>query len=101
MTPATGVQIIRASRLVDGTGAPAVRDPTVVFENGRIGKIHAGPAPDGGWPPGARTLDLRGHTLLPGLIDAHVHLVLPGDGTPFETSVREPGGHPPSGAWPV
>jgi imidazolonepropionase-like amidohydrolase len=77
---------------VDGTGAPAVRDPTVVLENGRVGKIYSGQAPDGGWPPGARTLDLRGHTLLPGLIDAHVHLVLPGDGTPFETSVREPDG---------
>ena len=84
--------IIRASRLVDGTGAPAVHDPTVVVENGRIRKIYAGPAPEGEWPPGSRTLDLRGHTLLPGLIDAHVHLVLPGDGTPFETAVREPDG---------
>ena len=92
MRPASGVWIIRASRLVDGTGAPAVHDPTVVVENGRIRKIYAGPAPEGGRPPGSRTLDLRGHTLLPGLIDAHVHLVLPGDGTPFETSVREPDG---------
>ena len=92
MQPASRGLIIRASRLVDGTGAPAVHDPTVVVENGRIRKIYAGPAPEGGRPPGSRTLDLRGHTLLPGLIDAHVHLVLPGDGTPFETSVREPDG---------
>ena len=92
MRPASGVLIIRASRLVDGTGAPAVHDPTVVVESGRIRKIYAGPAPEGERPPGSRTLDLRGHTLLPGLIDAHVHLVLPGDGTPFETSVREPDG---------
>src|SRR6516225_689810 len=90
--PASRGLIIRASRLVDGTGAPAVHDPTVVVENGRIRKIYAGPAPEGGRPPGSRTLDLRGHTLLPGLIDAHVHLVRPGDGTPFETAVREPDG---------
>jgi imidazolonepropionase-like amidohydrolase len=91
VSPASGDLIIRASRLVDGTGAPAVHDPTVVVQNGTIRKIYAGTASEGGWPD-TRILDLRGHTLLPGLIDAHVHLVLPGDGTPFETAVREPDG---------
>ena len=34
-------------------------------------------------------IDLRGCTILPGLIDAHVHLNLPGDGTTFEEAMRE------------
>jgi imidazolonepropionase-like amidohydrolase len=85
--------IVRASRLIDGTGGPPIERPTVVIQGGMIREIHAGgAAPKGDRPPGAPELDLPGHTLLPGLIDAHVHLVLPGDGTPFETSVREPDG---------
>lgn len=84
--------IVRASRLIDGTGAPPLANPTVAVRRGRIHGVYGGQAPRGDWPPGATELDLAGHTLLPGLIDAHVHLVLPGDGTPFETSVREPDG---------
>lgn len=84
--------VVRASHLIDGTGSPAVDHPTVVVHRGVIDAIHAGSAPPGAWPAAAPELDLTGHTLLPGLIDAHVHLVLPGDGTPFEDSVREPDG---------
>jgi imidazolonepropionase-like amidohydrolase len=41
----------------------------------------------------ADRIDLPGHTLLPGLIDAHVHLALPGDGSPFpEYAQGEPTG---------
>ncbi|HLW48200.1 MAG TPA: amidohydrolase family protein [bacterium] len=84
--------IVRASRLLDGTGRPPLSDSTVVVHRGCIHHIFAGPAPRGDWPPGTPVLDFPGHTLLPGLIDAHVHLVLPGDGTPFEESVRETDG---------
>jgi len=92
MPPLSRWQIIRAARLIDGTGAPPVSDPTVVIRDGRIHQVFAGVPPAGQWPPDAPVLDQRGHTLLPGLIDAHVHLVLPGDGTPFETTVQEPDG---------
>ena len=84
--------IIRASRLIDGTDALSIDRPTVVVHRGVIDAIYAGSAPRGNWPAETPELDLAGHTLLPGLIDAHVHLVLPGDGTPFEDSVREPDG---------
>ncbi|HLY21965.1 MAG TPA: amidohydrolase family protein [bacterium] len=84
--------ILRASRLIDGTGAPPLANPTVAVRGGRIHGVYGGRAPRGDWPPDAPELNLAGHTLLPGLIDAHVHLALPGDGTPFETSVREPDG---------
>lgn len=84
--------VVRASRLIDGTAAPPIQQPIVVVRRGMIDAIHAGAAPRGAWPADATELDLTGHTLLPGLIDAHVHLVPPGDGTPFEESAREPDG---------
>jgi imidazolonepropionase-like amidohydrolase len=84
--------VVRASRLLDGTGRPPLLDPTVVVHRGVLHGIYSGPAPHGTWPPGTPVLECPGHTLLPGLIDAHVHLVLPGDGTPFEESVRETDG---------
>jgi imidazolonepropionase-like amidohydrolase len=70
-------------RLIDGTGAPAVDDRTIVIEDGKItalGSSDSTPAPEN-----ARVLDLHGHTVIPGLIGMHNHLfyaVPPGD--PFE-----------------
>lgn len=47
----------------------------------RAGRIAALHRPGDGWraPDGVRVLSLVGHTILPGLIDAHVHLTLAGD----------------------
>jgi imidazolonepropionase-like amidohydrolase len=69
--------VIRAGLLVDGTGRPQVRDAAVWLDGGRV--AYAGPAaglPGAGGA--ARTLDLPGATVLPGLVDAHVHLVAGG-----------------------
>jgi len=69
--------ILRAPRLLDGTGAPPVPDAALLVEGGRI--AYAGPA--AGLPEGAGqvpALDFPGATLLPGLVDAHVHLVASG-----------------------
>lgn len=59
---------LRGATLVDGTGRDPVRDATVVVEDGRIASL------GGAVPRGSQVLDLTGLTLLPGLIDAHVHL---------------------------
>jgi imidazolonepropionase-like amidohydrolase len=59
------------ARLVDGTGAPAREAAAVLLEEGRIAGI--GAAGDSA-PEGATVVDLAGRTLLPGLIDAHVHV---------------------------
>lgn len=59
------------ARLVDGTGAGPVTDAVVVIRGDRV--IASGPAPTVVAPAGARVLDLAGATLLPGLINAHVH----------------------------
>jgi imidazolonepropionase-like amidohydrolase len=79
---------IRADRLLDGSGGPPVADPVVVAGETITG-VYQGTVPAGVLPEGATVLDYTGCTLLPGLIDAHVHLNLPGDGTPFEQVVAE------------
>jgi imidazolonepropionase-like amidohydrolase len=69
--------VLRAPRLLDGTGTPPVPDAALLTDGDRI--AYAGPA--AGLPEGAdrvQTLDFPGATLLPGLVDAHVHLVASG-----------------------
>ncbi|HET6763741.1 MAG TPA: amidohydrolase family protein [Longimicrobiaceae bacterium] len=69
----TGTVVLRAARLVDGTGAAPVRDGVVVVTGDRI--VAVGAASSVQVPAGARVYDLGDATLLPGFIDAHVHLV--------------------------
>jgi imidazolonepropionase-like amidohydrolase len=73
---------IAADRLVDGSGAPPIDGVEVVIREGRIVAIE--PARD---DSGATRY--RGATILPGLIDAHVHLSLPGDARPYEAMATE------------
>jgi imidazolonepropionase-like amidohydrolase len=65
--------LFRADRLIDGTGAPALEGAAVIVEGDRI--LDAGRAADIGIPLGALIIDApAGGTLMPGLIDVHVHL---------------------------
>jgi imidazolonepropionase-like amidohydrolase len=65
--PSNGAPIvIHADRVLDGKGK-VIAGGTVVVQNGKITKVQTAPA-------GAVTYDLKGMTLLPGLIDAHSHL---------------------------
>jgi len=69
---------IQAGRLIVDAAKPARGPSTVIVENGRISRIESGFTA----PAGAIVVDERSRTVLPGLIDAHVHLT--GDpGTPF------------------
>lgn len=58
-------------RVVDGTGAPALEDQTIVIENGRITSVT--PAAQARVPAGARTMRLTGHTVFPGFVGMHNH----------------------------
>jgi imidazolonepropionase-like amidohydrolase len=64
---------IRSARVVDGTGRTIDR-ATVVIRGDRIAAV--GPDRDLSLPRGTTKIDGRGLTLLPGLIDCHVHLCL-------------------------
>jgi imidazolonepropionase-like amidohydrolase len=58
-------------QLVDGTGAPARADQTVILRDTTIESV--GPAATTPVPPGARVLDLSGHTVMPGQVGLHEH----------------------------
>jgi imidazolonepropionase-like amidohydrolase len=58
-------------KVIDGTGAPARSDQTVVIRDGRIAAV--GPAASVQVPAGAQVMDLTGHTVIPGLVGMHDH----------------------------
>ncbi|HYG47234.1 MAG TPA: amidohydrolase family protein [Allosphingosinicella sp.] len=63
--------VVHAGRLIADASKPASGPSTVTITDGRITAVAAGLAPP---PAGARLVDLSGKTVLPGLIDMHVHL---------------------------
>jgi imidazolonepropionase-like amidohydrolase len=71
--PTTSPVVLRAPRLLDGTGAAPVDDAALLLEGGRI--AYAGRAAGLPSSSAAAALDFPGCTLLPGLVDVHVHLV--------------------------
>ena len=75
--------------LVDGTGAPVVRDASVVMREGRI--VCAGPRSACAVPAGADTVSVAGKWIIPGLIDTHVHFSQTGwvDGRPDALDLRD------------
>jgi imidazolonepropionase-like amidohydrolase len=64
------VVAIRAGTLIDGTGAAPVRGAVIVIRGDRVEAVGTNVTV----PPGARVIDLSRYTVLPGFIDAHVHL---------------------------
>jgi imidazolonepropionase-like amidohydrolase len=65
--------VLRAPRLLDGTGTPAVPDAALLVSGGRV--AYAGPAAELPAAAGVEAREFPGGTLLPGLVDVHVHLV--------------------------
>ncbi|QPC99626.1 metal-dependent hydrolase family protein [Qipengyuania soli] len=65
---------VTADRLLDVESGKYIADPVVVIVDGKVSAVTSG----GAVPDGATHIDLAGKTLLPGLIDMHVHL----DGRP-------------------
>ena len=78
---------LTGARLFDGTGAPVREAAAVLVEDGRIARV--GAASDA-VPEGAQVVDLGGRTLMPGLIDAHVHVK-------YDLPAPAPGAEP---LWP-
>jgi len=67
--------VIRAARMIDGKGDAVIAPAVVVVRGSTIESVN------GTVPQGAEIIDLGDATLLPGLIDAHTHILLQGDVT--------------------
>ncbi len=65
-------------RVIDGTGAAAREDQTVVIRDGKIAQL--GPAASTPAPEGATVVDGTGKSLRPGLVMLHEHLYYPAGG---------------------
>jgi imidazolonepropionase-like amidohydrolase len=68
-----GTVVLKAARLIDGTGASPIANAVVVVSDNGI--VAVGPASSVTIPADAKVIDLGNVTLLPGFIDAHTHLV--------------------------
>jgi imidazolonepropionase-like amidohydrolase len=89
MTDAPRFTLLTAARLLDGSPASPVEPAALLIDGeriaalGRRGEVRA--------PDGAAVLerDYGAATILPGLVDAHTHLVAPGDGTLGDDVAKE------------
>jgi imidazolonepropionase-like amidohydrolase len=72
--PATNTKVITGGTLIDGNGGPALNNPVVVIQDKRItavgesGKVEI--------PQDAEQVDAGGCTLVPGMMDLHIHLCM-------------------------
>ena len=70
--PAEGITVFEGARLIAGDGSEPIEDSAFVVEQDRItqvgrrGQLNA--------PPGAARVDLSGKTVIPAIVDSHVHL---------------------------
>jgi imidazolonepropionase-like amidohydrolase len=71
----TAYKVFTGATLIDGTGAKPIEDASIIVEDEKIKEV--GKALDA--PRGAEVIDVAGRTLMPGLIDSHVHLCSNGD----------------------
>jgi imidazolonepropionase-like amidohydrolase len=64
--------VLEGGTLIDGTGRAPIADAVIVVEGTRIKSV--GTRSQVSYPSGANVIQLKGRTVLPGLIDGHVHL---------------------------
>ena len=74
MSAANGTVALIADRLIDGTGRDPVQNAVVVWEGDRL--VAAGSRREVSVPDGAQVIEGDDLTLLPGLMDMHVHLAM-------------------------
>ena len=69
----SGVTIVHNGTVIDGTGAAPIPEGLVAIQDGTI--INVGPETQFVVPDNAQVLDAKGGTILPGIIDAHTHIL--------------------------
>jgi len=67
-----GITLFEGARLIAGDGRPPVENSAFIVQNNRFTRL--GRKGELAAPAGARRIDLSGKTVMPALIDAHVHL---------------------------
>jgi imidazolonepropionase-like amidohydrolase len=68
----TGPTLVAGVRLIDGLGNAPVENQDILIADGKIARIGPGGTLEA--PDGAITIDGKGMTAIPGLIDMHIHL---------------------------
>jgi imidazolonepropionase-like amidohydrolase len=76
-----GDLLLLNARVIDGTGADPRDGATVLVRDGKIASVESGG--DLGESEGMERIDLEGRTLLPGLINAHCHVMMDAGPDPF------------------
>ena len=82
------ITAIHADAILDPATGETTRDATLVIEDGRVRATGRRDSLD--VPRDARTIDATGLTVLPGLIDCHVHLTALGEGIEFGRELSTP-----------
>src|SRR5207249_1400789 len=72
-TAASQSLVIAGGTLIDGTGNPPLENVVIVIEGERIKSV--GKRGEVAIPKGSRVINVKGKTILPGLIDGHCHLL--------------------------
>ncbi|MGH9162944.1 MAG: amidohydrolase family protein, partial [Vicinamibacteraceae bacterium] len=65
-------QAFVGARIIDGTGAPPIEEGVLVVRDGRIESV--GPLAGQTLPANAQRVDVRGKTIMPGMINTHGHV---------------------------
>ncbi|HEU4768669.1 MAG TPA: amidohydrolase family protein [Pyrinomonadaceae bacterium] len=68
-----GVVVLKAARLIDGTGTAPITNAVIVIDDNKITAVGSGRSVN--VPANAKVIDLGDVTLLPGFIDMHTHLI--------------------------
>jgi len=72
--PKGPVRYVKAGTLIDGTGKKPLKDPVIVLEGRRVKRV--GTRANIKIPPRADVIDCGGLTVMPGMIDAHLHTMM-------------------------
>lgn len=70
--------VLAGGRLIDGYGGTPLENSVVVIEGNKV--VAVGAEGTIAVPPGAKVIDTNGYTVMPGLMDMHVHLMILGHG---------------------
>jgi imidazolonepropionase-like amidohydrolase len=80
-------KVLSGGTIIDGTGAPPIQNGAVVFENSTITAV--GPLDKVHLPETADIIDVSGKTVIPGLIDCHIHMDLHGYADTYDENLVE------------